>query len=293
MLTLNLTRPMKAFWLLFTVSLYISCASNDVPQSKNHGLGELVKQNKNVFFEDKVFEDEIDFTSYLDEYLISTGVYQVKTSSSITFKNCTFKKPVLSSTKSNNGVVFTLFMDNLTFLDCHFEDVVNFRGTSVYGKTDFTKSVFNKSANFEETNFYRDTHFRSCIFEEELRFQNSFFMQKANFTSSEFNANTSFQNAVFNSEIQFNVCKFYKYADFSLIDCRASTFFNYAEFYQRANFGNAYYGRDFSFINTVNSQSNFKGTRFMGEVKLFESTFAKTPNFESTFFLLEKPDLNF
>ncbi len=288
-----LTRPMKTFWLLFTISLYISCASNEVAQSKNHGLGELISNNKNVYFEDKIFEDEVDFTSYLDKYLVSSGIYQVKTYSSITFKNCTFKKPVISSIKSNNSIVFMLFMDNLTFLDCQFEDVVNLRGSSVYGKTDFTKSIFKKDVNFEETNFFQDVHFKSCIFEEELRFQNSFFLQKANFTSSEYGANASFQNTVFNSEIQFNVCKFYKYADFSLIDCRGNTFFNYAEFFQKANFSNGIYGRDFNYTNTVNSRASFKGSRFMGKVKLFESTFAKTPNFENTFFLHEKPDINF
>lgn len=271
-----------------------SCATQNVKNKTGESLKDLISQGKDVYVEDKRFENEIDFTSYVNSILVSEGVYQSNIKSSITFKNCIFDKNVKSfkTQQDDNKVTLTSFLGNLSFIECTFNGEVNFRGCTVYGRVDFTKSTFKKVATFEECSFKQNAFFNRSKFEGEHRFQNSFFLQKANFMNTEYYQNASFQNCTFNSELQLSASKFYKYADFSLIDCRGNTLFNYSEFNERADFSNSYFGRNVDFVNTQNNQTTFNKSRFMGNTKFFKLTVSESISFKSCFFLFGKPQVD-
>ncbi|MCB0843485.1 MAG: pentapeptide repeat-containing protein [Bacteroidetes bacterium] len=283
---------MKYLILLSIIILHTSCATQNMSKQKGNSLGDLIKTHQDVYIENQTFEDAVDFTSFLKKHLISEGIYQVHINSGLTFKNCVFKKPVYSFINDGSNVVITTFGKNLSFIECVFEDEVNFRGSTVSGRTDFTKSTFKGLANFEETTFHQNTFFNWAKFEKEHRFQNSYFLQKANFMNTEYFANASFQSSTFHSELQLSASKFYKYADLSLIDCRGNALFNYTEFWERADLSNSTFSQNFDFVSTQNQRTNFRGCKFMGQTKFFKSTVAEALDFSKCFFLFGKPEMN-
>lgn len=284
---------MKYILLTIFALLNWSCGTQKVSKNSTNSLKTLIRSDKNVYVENKVFYDEIDFTSFIEENLISHGIYQVNIKSSITFNKCTFLKQVNAFKNKKNNKVITSFLGNLSFIECEFRGEANFRGCTVYGRTDFTNSNFKEATNFEEANFFKNTYFNGCRFEKETRFQNSFFLQKVNFMNTEYKGVANFQNSVFNSELQFSVSKFYKYADFSLIDCRSNIFFNFAEFLKRADFSNSSFGKNIDFNNSKNVTTNFSKCLFKGKTNFFKLTVRDIINFENAYFLMPKPQLEY
>lgn len=284
---------MKHFVLMLVALVQISCATQNSSTNEDISMKNLIKTNQSVYVENQTIDEAIDFTTFLDTHLISEGIYQVKVNSGITFKNCIFNKPVIAFKKIENGrVVVTSFQGNVSFIDCIFKDDVTFRGSSIYGRTDFTGSTFNVNANFEELKSHENAFFNQCIFEGSLRFQNAFFSQKANFMSIECYDTLSFQNSLFNSELQFSAGKFYKYADFTLIDCRGKVLFNYAEFKDKADFSNSIFSQDFDFVNTKNNTTRFNNSRFLGVVRFNKTEVSSSLSFKESYFLLKTPDID-
>ncbi len=283
------------YLLALSVILFSFCSSQNTLQQQNKGgLKELLQSGKDVFIENQVFQEDIDLTSLLSSNLISESIYQVKTTSSITFKNCRFEGKISAFiNKTDGSVINTSFLSNLSFINCIFNNDVNFRGSSVYGLCDFTKSSFKKTANFEETTFYQNAYFNTCIFSDEVRFQNAYFIKKANFMNSQFNKVASFQSATFNSELQFGVGKFEDFADFSLAKFNDNTLFNYCEFNKKSTFNSAYFTRNVDFINVKFQTGEFVSTSFLGEPRFFQSSVTDSLHFDKSFFLLGSPDMSF
>lgn len=280
--------------ILLMAFLYSSCATQNRQPQQDGSLTALIRSGQNVYFENQAFDEAVDFTAFLPENLISPGVYQSAVPSSITFKGCTFKKPVTAYRQEQGGkVVFARFAGNVSFIECQFQDEVNFRGSSILGPADFTGSFFAKGASFEEASFHQNAYFKGCNFQGGLRFQNSFFIQKANFMEAQFNGTANFQQTVFNAELQWSLAKFYGYAELSLIDCRSNAFFNYAEFRGRADFSNSTFSRNLDCIGTYHERTAFDNCRFMGEVKFFKSTVENALSFQDCFFLFGAPQLDF
>lgn len=284
---------MKHFILVLVVLVQISCATQNSSSNEDNSMKNLIKKELPVYIENQTIDETIDFTSFLSTHLISEGVYQVNIKSGITFKKCIFNKPVNAYKKlENGGAILTTFQGNVSFIDCIFKEDVNFRGSSIYGRTDFTGSRFNSDVNFEELNCHENAFFNQCIFEGASRFQNSFFNQKANFMSIECYDTISFQSILFNSELQFSAGKFFKYADFTLIDCRGKVLFNYAEFKDKANFSNSIFAQDFDFVNTLNHTTSFNNCRFLGIVRFNKAEVFSSFSFKDAYFMLKTPEIN-
>ena len=106
---------------------------NRYNKAKNEfNLKDRIKQGKSILITDKEFNSTIDFTEITEQILINENILQVNIKVPITFKNCVFKKPVIGYKKgSSNEVILSAFWGNLSFIDCVFEDKVNFRETIV------------------------------------------------------------------------------------------------------------------------------------------------------------------
>jgi uncharacterized protein YjbI with pentapeptide repeats len=256
-------------------------------------LKELIKSGKDVYIENADFTGDLDLTTFLEKNLISEGVYQAKTSSSITFNNCRFNGKVIAFKTMNNASTVMTFLSNVSFINCHFSNEVNFRGSSILGRTDFTKSVFDKKVSFEECTFYQNAYFNGCTFNDELRFQNASFIKNANFSNTKYQKVASFQSATFNSGLQFLVATFYQFADFSLIKCKDDVFFNYSEFNDKSNFSNSSFAGSTNFMNVRFTNAEFKDCLFIGELNLLKATLTQFLDFEHCHFITKKPDLSF
>ncbi|WP_178987958.1 pentapeptide repeat-containing protein [Winogradskyella schleiferi] len=284
---------MKHFILALVALVQLSCATQNSSSNEDKSIKKIILSDEPVYVENKTIDEPIDFTSYFETHQISEGVYQVDIKSGVTFKKCVFKKPVSAFRKMDNGsIVLTSFQGNVTFIDCFFEEDVNFRGSSINGRIDFTGTTFDKSANFEELNCHENAFFNKCIFEGSLRFQNAFFNQKANFMSAEFYDSTSFQNSLFNSELQFSAAKFFKYTDFALIDCRGKVLFNYTEFRYKADFSHSIFVQDFDFVNTKNHTTSFNNCRFLGKVRFNNLEVISAFSLKDSYFMLDTPKID-
>src|SRR3954471_19166552 len=114
-------------YLLFVLIISnIACSAKTDPLNN---LSELIKSGKDVYIENVDFSSDLDLTTFLEKNLISEGVYQAKTSSSITFNNCRFNGKVIAFRKDNNASTEISFLSNVSFINCHFSDEVNFRGS--------------------------------------------------------------------------------------------------------------------------------------------------------------------
>ncbi|TDH27787.1 hypothetical protein EXU57_04760 [Segetibacter sp. 3557_3] len=286
---------MKYYFLGFLILLVTFCASKKDTQTQNKGdMKESLRTGKDIFIENRVFTEELDITKLLDPNLVSDGIYQVKTSSSVTFKNCRFEGKVKAfSNQQDSRVTSTAFLSNVSFIQCIFNNEVNFRSSSIMGTADFTKSTFNKVANFEECTFLQNAYFNGCTFNDDVRFQNAFFTKRANLMNTQFNKASSFQNTTFNSEVQFSVGKFRDYADFSLSKFNDNAFFNYCDFSKNASFNSSHFSRGVDFLNVNFNNTEFKGCSFYGDTRFFQSAVQSKMDFENTFFLFGTPDLSF
>ena len=280
-------RAIKHILLAVVIIICFNCESIQTKPKNEFNLKDRIKQGKSILITDKEFNSPIDFTEITEQILINENILQVNIRVPVTFKNCVFKKPVIAYKKvSSNEVILSAFWGNLSFIDCVFEDQVNFRETIVYGITNFTKSHFNSFANFEGVSFNQNTYFTNAIFEKETRFQNSFFSKKSNFLNTTYLDKTSFQNGTFNGELQFSNSTFNAYADFSLVDCKDNVFFNYAIFESTADFNNSNFYQNFNFIKTQNKMTTFNHSKFLGNTKFYDSEGAYK-NFKSCFFLFK------
>jgi hypothetical protein len=282
---------MKIHLVVLMSFLVTMCASSNIPENKE-SLEDLISAGKDVYFKDVTFEEDIDFTKF-DKNLISEGVYQVRIISSITFQDCIFKGKVTSYQKDEDQTItLTSFQSNLTFIGCNFNEDVNFRASSVLGRTDFTNALFLKSASFEECTFFQNAYFRASAFHGELRFQNAVFMQKANFLNAGFDVTASFQAASFHSEAQFSSTKFMGYADFGLIKCFGNFFANYSLFADRAIFNNGFYYGQADFTSLTFHKCEMNGCRFYSDVRFSKSIAEVQLSFDNSFFLTGRPDFS-
>ena len=262
------------------------------------GYADLVKENfasgKDILIENRDIDQELDFTTFTKDNLISVGVGQVKTVASVTFKDCKFKKRVAAFRKDLKGkkVILTHFLSNLSFINCRFEDDFDFRGVTVAGKADFSNTIFYKKVNLEEASFGGNVYFNTATFEDEVRFQNSFFQQKANFMNSKFEQVSSFQSAVFNHEFQCSSAKFKRYADFSLIECRGRSFFNYTDFQKQAVFSNASFANDVQYVGAKFNTGEWNQVRFLGGISFSKCTVEELISFQETYHPFQNLDLS-
>ncbi len=283
---------MKFIYLVF-VLLVTTCSSTGGNESKNN-IEELLKTGKDIYFEDKVFNEKINLTEILKANKINPATSQVTINSSITFINCTFNDELTAYSSNEDGTsVLSIFNSNVSFVGCTFEKPVSFRASSIMGRANFSNSFFNEEVSFEECSFFQKANFSECSFHGDARFQNANFMQKANFYKAEFEQTAYFQAVTFNSEVQFSVAKFIGYADFSLISSRQNFLANYAEFADQAVFNNSYfYGRT-DFLQVSFSSCEFKKCYFFGEFRFNNSKATKSISFKDSSFWPKIPDLSF
>lgn len=277
---------MKRYLVVWLVlgSLLTSCSAN---------MKALLADSKPLYFENKVFEEPVDFTKLIDSHQVSYGLSQVDVASSITFKKCVFKKGIKAFDKSDKGIVATHFLSNLSFLNCQFEGDANFKNIVVLGKVDFSKSVFASDVNFQEAGFFQNAYFKNCVFKKGLKLQNSTFHQKAFFTDSEFIGVANFQSVLFNSDVQLSVCEFYEYAELTLLDCRGRLFCNYTKFFEKVDFSNSSFARNMYFVSTESNKVAFERCRFMEEFRFDKAVVTGGYIFQDNYFLYDRPEITF
>lgn len=282
----------KQTLLLLTIILSTACASTGQDQDLKN-LEKQLRTGRDIFFENKTFKEELDFTGILQSNPVSDVMQQTRYIASITFKNCVFEKEVRAFTMDDKGMKkCALFQGNVSFLGCTFKEPVTFRACSILGKAVFTASLFEQTANFEECSFFQQAWFNRCIFHGELRFQNAFFMQQAGFLDAQSDKGSSFQGTTFNTTAQFSNTRFFGYTDFSLVNWNGDCFFNYAEIKGRSVFSSADFKQDAAFIGVVFDQSEIMNCSFFGKTDFSKSSATTKIQLGQNYFLHNPPDFS-
>ncbi len=277
------------YLLLITLLFASLCAFREAGKS-GLTLAEKLSAGQPVFIDGQTFEEPVDLTLWLSAQLVSEGIYQVQTASPITFRNCTFKKPVLAFTQDRpDHTVITQLLCNVSFLNCEFRDTVSFRGASLIGRSDFSRSTFLGPVNFEEATFYNQAFFNACQFNGAARWQNAVFLQKAHFMDARFERNAYFQSTVFQGDAQFSLAEFAGYADFSLIHSSQNAYFNYSSFQDRAVFNDAHFARTANFLELHVQRGSFCRCTFAGKAQFDQAHAFDWVDFSEAVFDYGKP----
>lgn len=137
-----------------------------------------------------------------------------KVHNQIVLENCTFDKEFkimnckeLNNLSFNNSVfnskckIVECEIENVYFQQTKFSELVGF-DSSIFGKTNFRNTRFNKLARFNKTKFLKNVNFDYTYFNEESIFTNSIFYEKLNLKKAFFLNSGRFLNI--NEEEKFN-----------------------------------------------------------------------------------------
>lgn len=248
--------------LIITLLALISCSAKLGKMEEKSTIMDAIRRGEDIQIINQTIDETIDFTALLSQILIGEVTSNGKCGSSISFIGCTFKKPLIGYSQSDDKTreATTTFMGNVSFVNCLFEDKVNFKSCTIYGKTDFSKSIFSKGAVFEDMTYMQAANFRHIRTNNEARFQNTRFYHKSNFMDMVISGNISFQSAKFGDDTNFSVTEAQKHVDFSLARFDGTAQFNYIKWTDRITFNNALFNMNTSFIKPVLGNVSFKNT---------------------------------
>ncbi|MFN8278364.1 MAG: pentapeptide repeat-containing protein [Chitinophagales bacterium] len=280
--------------LLFFACLMLmqvtACSSNKtIYRMSETDILQQLAAGKDVVVENKTIE-RLDFTQMENATLESPVIQRHYVNGSLTFINCDFKGALTTYSADKEKTHLVTFMKSVTFLSCHFKDMVSFREVTAYGKVNFSGSDFQKTASFEGSHFLSDAAFGKANFADEARFQFAAF-DKLNFMDAGFDKTVSFQGAVFGRESQFSNVHFRGYADFSLVQFNGHGFFNYCIFDQQAVFSNAYFRGRFDLMQSkLNGNAEFRNSYFLGQTRFNSTTASGVFNLEGAVFPSRRPE---
>ena len=265
--------------------------SSPAPDAAGDDFRTRLAKGKDVYVQNQQIDAELDFTTLLPAQVLTPGARRVFIAGAVTFYKCRFKKKVSAYRTDKDGVTTAAaFAKNLSFVNCTFDDEVNFRACSVQDLACFANCTFVKNAVFEESDFAHYAVFTEAHFLGDTRFQNAFFRKKADFLRTEFNQPVNFQGAAFTLDAQFGAIKSYTYTDFSLAQFNGHAFFNYAECYGRATFDDAWFKGRCDFIKVKLVTASMRNCWFFGKPRFDELNIDISLDMENSHWPGEKPD---
>ena len=258
---------LNSFVFLVAIILFNSCSASQKTVNKNIKTSDIlsdIAKGKNISLKDKIIEGDLDFTT-LNSVFLSQATQLVYVNSAINFVNCTFKGKIIAQKRSEKIATITDFAKNLGFINCTFEEELNFdqavfRSQVSFNQSKFNKPVFLRGAEFRSSkNFFMEIH----AFDNFLLI-NSKFYGNVNLMKSVFEKQFSIQKMVVNNNFFLGACKFLSYTDISGAVFGGYCDFKYSEFTNRLVLSNAV----------------FRGKLNLADAVLTEQTEAKNVDFQ-------------
>jgi len=283
-------------FLITTIAgLQLMCSSN----SKQNTAGSMtaeellrkIEKGEDLHLKDQVFTEDIDLTQ-LSATLANVNYYTVAIGSQITFEGCTFKGKFLAYHIDKEQQRACHFQKGITFMDCIFREEVNFKGSTIQGLANFSKSYFEQEAHFEGCRFQSDANFSNTVYLKDIFFQQAHFTKASTFMNANLGGILSFQGAQFDAPAQLGVCEFHEYADFSTAVFNRGAFLDYSKFHGQAVFSNVIFRDRAEFKSCEFDQiANFKGATFYGLSRFNESIIKGAFSLKDTRFVYGPPEM--
>lgn len=180
----------------------------------------------------------------------------------------------------------------------HFQNIVNFSGTTFERDAFFVNSTFDDSVNFSGATFNQQAHFGSSIFNAPVIFDGAHFTDILGFDATQFHKEVTFRNTAFNTSIPlvfvgtefksdvifvnsnfandtiFLNTPMASSVDFSGVEFKAITRFEGTTFGGATTFSKAIFGNDVIFASTQsNAPTSFQSAIFQADVSFESSVF--------------------
>ncbi|UFH56967.1 pentapeptide repeat-containing protein [Spirosoma sp. KNUC1025] len=272
----------------------VACTTSATSSSKNVSAAsvvETIKKQEPVLLENVTIDGDLDFTT-LTTYPETANTRKAVIDSPIFFKNCVFTGKVLGFSQRNGQTTLCDFRKNLTFLNCKFNEAINFQSVTVAGIGCFSNSQFNRAVSFEGAYFDAEAYFDNTFFTQETHFQTVHFGRGVNFWKSVWAGVSYFQGAAFAGDAQFNLAEFRANLDFSLCTSHGLLNFNYAQFVGRSIFDNCRFKNAVDFGGANLKEASLKEAFFEAKASFADVTCGRI-SFENALFLSQKPVLTF
>lgn len=283
--------------LFLLTTVLIACTSPNKMQGSSQvqaaKIIEQLKQGESVSFKDKIIVGDLNFTAAGSSEMEGIDIFRTYLNGSVTFINCKFQGNVIAYQKDEAGRIEVVrFERSVAFLNCQFEQYVNFRYVRVNGPFSFRECMFFQGATFEESQFSDIVNFNKSSFKREARFQNTWFQRQMNCMECGFEENMSFQGSEFQGQLQISSAQFLKYADFSLVNFRGDVFMSYANVADRMTLNQASCFGRMEFVKTEIMSLQAQKTRFWGPVIFNQSIISRKLDLRESAFFLQAAEKN-
>jgi len=234
-------------------------------QNQPQNIHDMIRKNEVIHFEDKHFEEVIDFTQFGS---VATGNNEktVFILSPLYFKNCTFKKDVKAFYREESTVVH--FTRPVIFESCHFEGDLSFTRAIFDDKCSFKGSYFYNKADFEGCTFKSDFDVNRVLFHEEVKMQNMIVHQHMFLNDAHSKENLLMQGLWVKGNFSCINSRTFGYVD--LASCRIDGFFNgnYSQHSDRIVISNSFFHHRFEMTGSFGESLTIKESRFLHPMAL-------------------------
>ena len=160
---------------------------------------EDIKEGKDITYRNVTIIGDLDFT-YMDEKMPelprkskwwnsgNSNSIEESIDVSISFKDCVFRGDVLAYIHDDpSGYTFVAdFEEDVTFMNCEFQDNAMFKYSNFDEKADFSGSKFQRKTTFKYAEFDRSADFSDTYFENDATFKYAEFDEGASFNNASF-----------------------------------------------------------------------------------------------------------
>lgn len=257
-------------------------------------INKKIKKGKDIEYRNATIIGDLIFLASNEKNLLTPQLVKHEVNSSVIFYNCTFKGNIIAHRTYTDHSEVSEFNKNLTFIECTFQDTVNFTSSDFNDLVNFSGSDFHEFVTFESSCFnYRKNYFDKVRFYKNAMFNLMKVNGNISFFEAIFDDNVIFQLSKFNDPVQFGAAKFNKNSVFSSVKFYDDVFFNYAEFHKKAIFNQSVFKGRAEFIKSkFNHISEFKNCMFFGRTIYNNSDLTGVFTFEGSDFLFSEPPIN-
>jgi hypothetical protein len=271
----------------------LSCSSSDDKNIGGEKISNAIKNGDDIYYEDATISGDVNLIDLNNAVKAAPSQMTVYIKGALVFKNCTFKGMLIAALKDNAKNTYnTIFLKNLYFENCTFNDDVNLEGAAINGFCNFLNCTFNKEALFNRITFNQNAAFTKCVFQQTGGFQGCTFMNNAYFNEAHFGKACFFQNSYMYREFTFNLVMSDAYTDFSNTSFYSTIHCNYAQFHKDVIFGGASFRGRTEFIGSKFTNTDYTGGIFYGITLFDKSEFSGNLLLKDAKFLHSKPSTN-
>ncbi|MCF6185338.1 MAG: hypothetical protein L3J56_12095, partial [Bacteroidales bacterium] len=195
------------------ITVFISCnkqkkISSDDSRGKVINASDInknIQNGKDIIYQNATIMGTVDFTKSKNADLVNANLIKHDVNSVLTFYDCTFKGKIIAHKKDKEFKIISDFNKSICFVNCTFQDTVDFSDSDFKDVVTFSNSIFQNFVSFKSAFFSpKGMDFTKSHFIKYAEFNMMHVSGNCNFFDAVFDDNVLFQLSEFNNSVQFN-----------------------------------------------------------------------------------------